>query len=413
MSSSRIACIAVSLAALAACGDSYSAGHDAETGADAIATDATVDANVSADASVCGEAPAAPELIPECRWWACAALGPPDCWYCALAVDPTQDGSPCAATDDATGLCLDGDCLVVPAVDPADQGPHQMASGSDTFTTTEDDEVPLTLYVPFGPGPYPAVVLTPGAAFGPELYASYGAHLASWGFIVVVPDLPGSLISPRTDLQLMEVLREVVDWLETAEAAPTGLLAGKVDLTRVALAGHALGGKLSVYVATQDPRPAAVFGIDPVDPSGGTWGNDDTNYPSVTPELMSLLTVPLGLVGETVNAQNVGLSRACAPEANNFHQFFVAAPGPALEIEVLGANHVSFLDDPECGWDCNLCSDGSDDPAVTRQLTRRYLASFLLVVLNDDPSYRHFLTGAGMQADVDAGLVTTDVTGAF
>jgi hypothetical protein len=89
------------------------------------------------------------------------------------------------------------------------------------------------------------------------------------------------------------------------------------------------------------------------------------------------------------------------------------ASSPALQVEVLNANHVSFLDDPSCGMYCSVCPAGTDDPAVTRRLTQRYLSAFLLVTLNGQDAYRAYLTGASMQADVAAGLVTTAVANGF
>ena len=73
-------------------------------------------------------------------------------------------------------------------------------------------------------------------------------------------------------------------------------------MDRLGLAGHSLRGKISKLTATEDARPNAIFGIDPVDAAGGPGSQPSEAFPSVTPELMPRITVPLGLVGETTNA---------------------------------------------------------------------------------------------------------------
>ena len=82
------------------------------------------------------------------------------------------------------------------------------------------------------------------------------------------------------------------------------------------------------------------------------------------------------------------------------------ATSPAIEIEVLGANHMSFLDDPNCGFTCSVCPVGTDDPAVSRQLVRRYMNAFFQVFLFENNTYDVYLEGTASQSDVAAGLIT-------
>jgi hypothetical protein len=226
--------------------------------------------------------------------------------------------------------------------------------------------------------------------------------------------MPGGLIGGPTHRDLADYLEAILDWIEGPGAAPGGLLQGKADATRLGLAGHSLGGKISLLVASEDARPRAVFGVDPVDAAGGPLATDPTQYPSVTPERMGTVDVPLVLLGETVNATCSGLMcQACAPESDNFHQYFGNASSPALEIEVKGANHMSFLDDPSCGMTCSVCPQGTDDPAVTRWVTRRAMTAFFNVELAGIEAYRDYLTGAAMNAEVADGLVAIATRNGF
>jgi len=309
----------------------------------------------------------------------------------------TTDAS--AHTDAAPGA----DAGTSPLADPAMPGSVPWSQSSETIHVG-DQTIPLTLYVPDPAGAYPIIVFTHGFMLEPSLYASYGEQLASWGYVVVMPQLPGSALAPKTHRELADLLAGVLDWIDDAATAG-GALADHADTTHLGLAGHSMGGKVSLLVATEDARVKAVFGVDPVD-TGAPFGNDPVGYPSVTPELMGQITVPLVLLGETVNA-TASFGQACAPADNNFQQYYDAAQSPAVSIDVAGANHMSFLDDPNCGLTCSVCSAGSDDPAVTRKLTRKYMTAFFEMSLRGDDRYRSYLAGVPMQADIDAELVSS------
>ena len=78
---------------------------------------------------------------------------------------------------------------------------------------------------------------------------------------------------------------------------------------------------------------------------------------------------------------------------------------------MLGANHMSWLDDPDCGLSCSVCPAGTDDPAVTRQLSQGLAVAVFEHVLRGTP-------GAGdwsisMTEHVDAGRITLEARGGF
>jgi pimeloyl-ACP methyl ester carboxylesterase len=265
----------------------------------------------------------------------------------------------------------------------------------------------LSLTIPEGDGPFPLVVFTHGFMMSPEHYVSYGERLASWGIAVVMPKMPGNLTNPKTHRQQADYLSAILDWAVDGEEGP---LAGKVDGDRIGLGGHSMGGKLSFLLASEDPRPKAVFGVDPVD-AGPPVDFEPLDYPTVVPDRMGQISVPFVALGETLNGNDGAMS--CAPAAGNFQQFFAHAQSPALEIDVLGANHMSFVDDPECGIACAVCPKGTDDPVVTRELTLKYMTAFFRAELQEGIELYTYLTGKEMQKDVDAGLVSVDSKNGF
>ena len=334
-----------------------------------------------------------------------AFIPPPPC-----AAPPASDGDLCPLADGVLGQCTNGDCLM--AADPAEPGgPAGIeASGElDLPGGLFGVQIPLHIYLPADDGPHPVVILIHGFQLDAGLYASYGQHLATWGYVAILPQMPGGLIGGPTHRDLKDYTIALMDYVGQTGADPAGPFAGKADPGVIGLSGHSMGGKISLLTASEDARPQAVFGIDPVDAAGGPFSMPDDNFPSVTPERMGQIAVPVGLLGETTNATCDGFGcQACAPAADNFQQYYEFAESPALRVEVVGANHMSFLDNPNCGLFCAVCSPGTDNPETSRQLAQRSMTAFFNVYLKHQEQYRSYLTGPGIQSDVALGLVVTE-----
>ncbi len=380
-----------------------------------VDTQVEVDATAVVDTlPACTDVPPEAPEVPVCMAWECAEEPAPTCWSCEVV--PSNEGEACSAADtDVPGTCHNGLCESVP--DPGQAGGlpfvlsnHELELGGGLFPSV----VALTLYLPQAAGPFPVVVFHHGFQLDAKLYDSIGEHLASRGYVAVLPQMPGGLIGGPNHVELKDHLITLLDWIEAEAEGTSGAFGGKADATLIGLAGHSMGGKISMLAATEDERPLAVFGVDPVDSAGGPLAVSAADYPSVTPELMGQLTVPLGLLGETTNATCTGpMCQACAPEDDNFHQYYEHATSPAIEIEVVGASHMSFLDDPDCGLTCWACASGTDDTATTRLLMRRYMTAFFNVFLRGEDAYRAYLTGPAMDDDVAAGLVVSVSKNAF
>ena len=263
-----------------------------------------------------------------------------------VAVDSSSPG-----TDGA----IDGP--VSTADDPALDGDATVTTATASIPgATPQRTLVATVFTPSSPGPRPLVVISPGFQLGRAQYTSYARHLATWGFAVVLTDYAGGSLFPN-HTTLANDVPKVIDW-----ALAQSTLA--VNPQQVALAGHSLGGKISVYAASLDPRVKAVVAWDPV----------DSNSPSVAPELMTSLTAAIAVVGETTNGGGGGMP--CAPTADNFQTFYAAAPSPALAITVVGADHMDWVDDPSCGL-CGFCSPGAAPPDRARTVSKRVNVAWL------------------------------------
>lgn len=281
--------------------------------------------------------------------------------------------------------------------DPDLDGPWDIVDIAGSVAVGQVD-VAIAGFYPEGgptPGPYPLVVVAHGFQLPPTQYTSYVRRLATHGYVAVTADFQAGLFGTDHVANTQQVLA-AIDW-----AADEPALAGVVDTNAVGLTGHSLGGKLAVHGASLDTRVRASITLDPVD---GSQMCDAQKCPDVTEMLP--LDVPLGFLGETLDAS--GGFMPCAPEANNFSTFFAAASAPALAVTVLGANHMSFLDDvASCGFTCNFCQMPTLDNATVNRLARAYVVAFYGLHLKGVAGYETFLTGDAAQTRyVGPGLVT-------
>jgi dienelactone hydrolase len=270
-------------------------------------------------------------------------------------------------------------------------------AGNGAFEQTREDGVELpgadgrvittTICTPTTGTEHSIVLVSPGFQLGRELYESYCAHLASWGFIAVLQTYSesgffmshGNLAADTTGL---------LDWLETDGAANFPSWNGKMGLV-----GHSLGGKLSLLAASQDSRIGAVVALDPVD-------SDDV---PVAPDRMQDVEAPVLILGEMLDS--TGSFQACAPEADNFRQFFEASRPGTIEIELFGVGHMDFLDNPNCLF-CSFCQSGDLGDDVVKEIARRSIVGFFGKHLNADNGFDRYIAGQPVQDDAQEGILS-------
>jgi predicted dienelactone hydrolase len=285
--------------------------------------------------------------------------------------------------------------------DPAQPGPFTLTSvDASVEVSAVGTSFTTRCFLPdTEPGPFPLITLAHGFQLPASQYYLSAQHLASFGFVVCVPEYPAGLFNPNHANNARELLG-VIDWALGASSP----IAAKIDPQRIGATGHSLGGKLSVIAASLDDRIKAVFGIDPIDSSKNC---NPTDCPDATDLLP--LPIPTGFVGETIDAQ--ASFQACAPAESNFETFFAGASSPTFKVHVEGANHMSFLDDPaSCGLPCSFCNAATRDHDEVASLLHAYLAAFFLRHLNGEAGYDDYLTGpTAQQRYVQTGVATIEL----
>lgn len=306
---------------------------------------------------------------------------------CATPRPAGTTDAPRATTDAAIDGSIDGALAAPPDAD----GPYAVLVEDVSAVETT-----LTVYAPssdggahVAAGAFPLVVVSPGFQMPRGEYAAYAHRLATHGFVAIAQDFTGGF-SPD-HLAYAQQTSAVIDW---AKAGGDGLLAGHVG-DAIGVAGHSMGGKVSILAATLDARIGAVVGWDPV----------DSGDPSVAPERMGSLHAPLVVLGETTDAS--GGFMPCAPAADDYAQYYAAAASPAVSITVAHADHMDFVDDPSCTL-CGFCTAGTADSAAVHALASRTAVAALRRYLRGESAMDAYLTGAVIDADVAAGTITVD-----
>ncbi len=273
--------------------------------------------------------------------------------------------------------------------DPDLAGPYATAETTDSITAVDGSDMALfAAYPTAGPsaGPYPVIVVAHGFQIPASKYASYVRRLATHGFVALTADYPTSFLGVSNVDNAADLLA-ALDWAATAPA-----LVGIADAGRAGMTGHSMGGKLALLAASFDDRIKAAITLDPVDGSMGCSPSDCPDVSNLMP-----LAIPTGFLGETTDA--VGTLQACAPAADNFHTFYAGTTSPSIEVTVIGANHMSFIDDVAgCGFTCGLCNPATADVAAVHALSLAYVTAFYRRWLGGEVAYDAFLTGAEAQA---------------
>ena len=110
-------------------------------------------------------------------------------------------------------------------------------------------------------GTYPIVIASHGLASSPQHFSDYAEHLASYGYVVAIPQHPGS---DRQQLQNLKrglsrqifLTSEFIDRpkdvsyvIDELERRNQTAFSGKLDLNKIAVIGHSFGGYTALAVA--------------------------------------------------------------------------------------------------------------------------------------------------------------------
>lgn len=283
-----------------------------------------------------------------------------------------------------------------PPPDYSTKGPHAIVSATVNVSGRASRIHAPNAATP--PGGWPAVVFAHGFLLKPTDYDDLLGHVASWGYVVLSVDYPGSFV----DVDHRNVRQAIVDG---GKALATGAIAGAPTIAggKIAAAGHSLGGKGAIMAVLAEKAFAAALALDPVDGNPSPIGGGPTEKaPQLAPTQTAKLAVPVGYFGATqsrcVKPPTLpgSPSQACAPEKLDASTFYDGTPAsvPRHLWTIWDYGHMQFLDDPRCGTSCDACVVGKSDELPRRRAVKAITVAFLERHLRGDEAAETWLSGA-------------------
>lgn len=206
-------------------------------------------------------------------------------------------------------------------------GPFSIEEDRDVvLSISADERREFDVYRTKGNGSAPIVIISHGNYSGKRAHADQARRLASWGFHVIVMELP------NRD-QWLENGRRIFDLANFLQRWPK-FLGSNVDGNQIILVGHSFGGSAATLAAAQG---APVLGLVLLDPA--------VVHPTVT-VAMDRVMMPAVLLGADTKKFS----------ARGRSMFRKRWAGEFAEISVIGATHddaqgPSMYSNFTLGWD--------------------------------------------------------------
>lgn len=252
-----------------------------------------------------------------------------------------------------------------PGIDPTTDGPFAVGQVADLEAARAlRPDVAVELFYPSredgtldpAGAPYPAVVFIQGGRVPVEEYRWLAARLASWGFVVALPDY-------ALDLAFFGPQRAPATYELLSALNRDSFLRGGIATTRVAVGGHSLGGVVASGAIERESRFRALFLLG--------------SYPG------GRGPVELGVPVLSVAGEDDCLA---APE--DVEEGFARFSAPKILARLAGVGHFQFTGDD--ARDQAECPPGATLEEA-HSLTSQVVLPFLFEVLEGDARFTGIL----------------------
>ena len=231
-------------------------------------------------------------------------------------------------------------------------------------------------------GKFPIVAFGHGFVMNYLVYTNIFNHLASWGYIVAVPDEQnGFNVNHYTFAQQLSAC---VRYLQDQGKQSDSQYFNKTDSTSAVL-GHSMGGGASMLAPLIYPQLTAIAGLAPA----------QTNSNPTAIDGLKQIQTPLLIISSRGDS--------VTPERNNQIPMFDNALGPKQRVSLLKGGHCNFSDGPNlaCNFGATTAGDkGTLSNAEQQFLARRYLTAFFNYHLKNDRSALTFICGDSVKTDI-------------
>jgi hypothetical protein len=239
--------------------------------------------------------------------------------------------------------------------------------------------------VPVSGGTFPVIAFGHGFNMAFDDYDLILAHVASYGFIVVTPNVQNGF-----SVSHAEFAREMsacIRWVWSESANVSSEFYNRAD-TACGVFGHSMGGGASGLVPNEFPTIDAISGFAAAETT-----------PSAIAALASYAGPFQAISGSEDNV---------APEGTNQQLMYNAATGTKNWVSITGGAHCKFSDGTTI---CDLVSGAG---SITREeqirLSKRYATAFFRYHLQHDTTAMVFLCGDSTIADIAANKILVENT---
>jgi dienelactone hydrolase len=241
------------------------------------------------------------------------------------------------------------------------QGTTEMMAGSRIYFPDSSGKFPGSAV------PAPIVVFGHGWQMGIDRYYSYAAHLAAWGYVVVMPTISDPLVNPE-HVKRAQLMVDAAKFVAALDTVAGDRFEGRLDRWNWGFAGHSMGGSIALLAAD-------TFNLYDTLRCVVALGSPQTDPPTHSAHLFR---PKLLLPGGTDNI---------APWRDVRAAFWADAPAPGTFAVIHGANHGSYMDFSRF-W------ENRGTALITREaqqaICRRHMTAFFERYLRGDSSAWNF-----------------------
>ncbi|XP_065861122.1 chlorophyllase-1-like [Euphorbia lathyris] len=272
----------------------------------------------------------------------------------------------------------------------------------------ESSSIPIQIYTPNITTSFPVLLFLHGACLENSYYSTILQFVASYGYIVVAPQLYSCdvFVGPVSGTREVEIAANVTNWLsDDLNSVLPGLTTA--NLKQVTIGGHGRGGKTAFALAlghspiSLSIQFAALIGLDPV-AGAGKDNEDNPKILTYIPQSFDL-SIPVTVIGTGYGNQTNWclICPVCAPNDVNHDEFYKETKAPVGHIVTTDYGHVDILDDGLegiMGWVTNIkCKNGDGPKDKLRTTVAGTMVAFLNAYFNGfDLDYMMILQRPGV-----------------
>jgi dienelactone hydrolase len=276
-------------------------------------------------------------------------------------------------------------------------------------TTIATNGDPADIYYPVAksnafPVEFPIALLMQGALVDKADYSDFASQVASYGFIVVVPNHERTLTAPtgQTVTGLFPEQRQVNDvlnWMVGEDANPDSPIAKIIDTDKLGLLGHSFGGSVGLVASQEDIFVPGISSPDFIQPpelkAGIFYGTSFRNPITDTVLPLNNQDIPIGLIV----GDRDGVIKPLSTEGT--YDLILNPPKALITVE--GANHYGITN-----LDNSIREPNRPilDQSTATETISRWSALFLQAHLQGSKSAFDYIYNTGDALDINASVIS-------